>query len=531
MQIFEWILALLAAAVALSALARRWHLPYPALLAALGAGIAFLPGAPTFALEPQLALALFVAPVLLDAAYDASTRDLRENWVPITTLVFVAVGITTVAVACVVKALVPDLPWAAAVALGAIVAPPDAAAAVAVLHETRPPHRILQILEGESLFNDATALLIYRFAVAAATGEGWSASHAAPVLLGTVVGSVVLGVIGAWLVPKVVDRIDDVPTSTVVQFVATFGMWIAAERLHLSGILAVVTFAIVLSRNAPGRMPARIRVPSYAVWSTVVFVLNVLAFVLIGLQVGPILSKLRREEWVAYAEVAFAVLGVVIATRMAWVMLYNAAVRWHIERFGDEQTRAARDRPTPQGGFLIGWCGMRGIVTLAAALALPDGEHPFPGRNLILVTAFTVVLGTLLIQGMTLRPLLRRFDLKDDAPVERETTFARQRVLEAVIAKLDGDPSPAAETLRFEFRELWPDASNRRADDPATPLPKLRRDAVQAGRDALNGLMTNDEIGDNAFQQVEAELDRTELYAEAGDSIDAEGPGTHAERR
>ena len=510
MQIFEWTLILLAAAVALAALARRWRLPYPALLAMLGAGLAFLPGAPHFVLEPQLALALFVAPILLDAAFDSSARDLRHNWVSITSLVLVAVGVTTLAVAWAAKALVPELPWAAAIALGAIVAPPDAAAATAVLRETRPPHRILQILEGESLFNDASALLVYRFAVGAAMGEDLSATGAVPVLLATLVGSVAFGLACAWVMPQIVRRIEDIPTSTVVQFVGTFSVWIAAERLHLSGILTIVVFAIAIARRA--NLPARIRVPSYAVWSTVVFVLNVLAFVLIGLQVGPILERLQPDERLHYAKVALAVLAVVIVVRLAWTMLNNIAMRWKYRRYAPD----VKDPPTRRGGAIIGWCGMRGIVTLAAALALPD---TFPGRQLILVTAFVVVLGTLVIQGLTLRFVLQWFDLHDDMPVEREVAQARRDVLDAMLASFEKEQSPAADALRLELRETWAADALPTDHAGAGRTPTLRRSAVTAGRAALDQLIARDVIGDDAYHRVELDLDRAELYAETGESI------------
>ncbi len=265
MRIFESILALLVVAVGLAALARRWHAPYPALLAGLGVALALTPGMPHIDLDPQLALALFVAPVLLDAAYDTSTRDLRDNWLPITGLVVVAVGVTTATVAWAVKAMVPALPWAAVIALGAIVAPPDAAAATAVLREARLPHRLSQILGGESLFNDATALLIYRLAVAAAVGDGVTPTTAIPTMALVVVGSVVAGFTTAKLFMLVSRRIEDIPTAIVLQISATFGVWIAAERIGLSGILTVVAYAITIARSAPHTTPARIRVPSYAV--------------------------------------------------------------------------------------------------------------------------------------------------------------------------------------------------------------------------------------------------------------------------
>lgn len=515
MQIFEAILGLLVVAVGLAALARRWSLPYPALLAGLGIVLALLPGMPQIRLDPQLALALFVAPVLLDAAYDTSTRDLRANWLPITTLVVVAVGVTTIAVAVVAKGLVPDLPWAAAIALGAIVAPPDAAAATAVLKHAGLPHRLTQILEGESLFNDATALLIYRLAVASAIGDGWSTTTAIPALLAVVVGSVVAGFVAARVFSSINRRVDDVPTSIVLQFAGTFGVWIVAERIGLSGILTVVAYAMTIARRAPHTTPARVRVPSYAVWETTVFVLNVLAFILIGLQLGPIVGGLSSAERRAYAEVAGAVLGVVVATRLVWVLLYHA-VALRLPSTTDSVDPKRADRPTMGGAVLIGWCGMRGIVTLAAAIGLPLGDRPFPGRALILVTAFTVVVGTLILQGLTLKPLLAWLDLHDDGPVEREVERARRDALTAALATLDGDDSKPAKALRFELEELL--ASRR--DDPTgasdPSMPALRRAAVQAARGALKKMRFDETIGDDAYHRVELVLDRTELYAESG---------------
>src|SRR5499426_2772456 len=232
MEDLEQLLVLFVAAVILASAARRVGAPYPVFLALGGALLAFLPGAPSFTVPPDLALALFVAPVLLDAAYDASLRDLKDNWIPVTGLVVFAVGLTTFAVAVVVRALVPEMPWAPALALGAIVSPPDAVAATAVLRQLRPPHRILTILEGESLLNDATALLIYRLAVGAVLG---------------------------FLALRILTRIRDVPTAIIVQFVSTFGVWIAADRMGLSAVLTMVTYAVTIARRAPELTHARLR--------------------------------------------------------------------------------------------------------------------------------------------------------------------------------------------------------------------------------------------------------------------------------
>src|SRR6266545_1903406 len=226
MTAFESLLGVLLVAVLLAAVARRIGAPYPAFLAVGGAVLAFLPGAPKFSIDPGVALALFVAPALLDAAYDSSPRDLRDNWVAVASLAIVSVVLTTIAVAAVARTLVPAMPWAAAIALGAIVSPPDAAAATAVLRQLRPPHRILTILEGESLLNDASALLIYRLAVGAVAARGFSVGAVAPTFMFAVVGSLIVGPLLAWLFLWLTKNVCDVPTSIILQFISTFGVWI-----------------------------------------------------------------------------------------------------------------------------------------------------------------------------------------------------------------------------------------------------------------------------------------------------------------
>src|SRR4051812_34597467 len=300
MAVFEIIVAMLLGGAALAALARRLGAPYPALVALAGAGLAVVPGLPTLALDPELTLALFVAPVLVDAAFDASPRDLRANWRPVASLALGAVALTIAAVAVLVKLLVPDMPWGAAVALGAIVAPPDAAAATTVLKQLRPPHRLLVILEGESLFNDASALLVYRLAVGATlTGvlSGWSVL---PTLLVVTVGSVALGLALAWPILALSARINDVATAVVGPFCGTFAVWTLAERLHLSGIITVVVFAMAAARRSPEVLPARIRIPSFAVWEVAVFVLNVLAFILVGFQLKSIAARMTLATGAQY---------------------------------------------------------------------------------------------------------------------------------------------------------------------------------------------------------------------------------------
>jgi Na+/H+ antiporter len=520
MAVFELVIILLFVGAMLAAWARRLNAPYPALLALAGAALALLPDVPSVTLDPQLALALFVAPVLLDAAYDASPRDLKQYWRPVAGLALVTVGLTVAAVAIVARWLVPGLPWPAAFALGAIVAPSDAAAATAVLRQLRPPHRVLVILEGESLFNDATALLIYRLAVAAAmtgTLSGWSII---PMLAAVALGSIVLGVILSRVTLIAIARIQDVATAVIVQFLSTFAVWIFAERLHLSGIITVVVFAISLARRAPDLVPARVRIPSYAVWEVVVFVLNVLAFILVGLQLKPILQRLTGAELVTYAAVAAAVCAAVIVVRILWVMAYVGVARW-IARRRDGRPREPGAYPSLRAATVIAWCGMRGIVTLAAALALPDGTGGrFPYRDLILFTAFCVVLGTLVLQGMTVSPLMRALALRDDGSVEREVRLARAETARAALYAVD-DAETGSDIVPLLRRKY--ELRLRRAESGTTPGPsegdgtdfsRVQRRAQEAERRTLSELRAHGVIGDDAFHRVEEELDWAEVNAE-----------------
>ena len=511
MNTFEALLGLLLAAVLLAGLARRAAVPYPVFLAVGGALLAFAPGAPAFSIEPQLALALFVAPVLLDAAFDASPRDLRENWVPLVNLVVLGVAVTTAAVALVVHALVPGIPWAAAIALGAVVAPPDATAATAILRHVKPPHRILTILEGESLLNDASALLIYRLALGALAASTFAIQTIAPTLLLVVAGSILAGRVLAWLVLRLTRNVRDVPTSIILQFIYTFGVWIVAERMGLSGVLTMVCFALAVARPASEVTPARMRIPSYAVWETAVFVLNVLAFVFIGLQIRPILTGLDPNARVRYLWVAAAVLVTVIIVRIVWAIVYYAIVRWRNRRL-TARRRPPRRVPSIGGVLVVGWSGMRGIVTLAAALALPIDMNgtTLPFRDLIVLTAFAVVLGTLVIQGLTLGPLLRTFDLRDDYPVEREIATARERALKAGLATFDGMDSEAARAVRQEFASHLRQGRGEIADAEANH-ERIHQSALAAARQTIFEMRAREEIGDDAFHRLEQEFDWMEM--------------------
>jgi CPA1 family monovalent cation:H+ antiporter len=525
MIVFELVVGLLFVGAVLSLGARRLKVPYPALLALAGAGLALVPNVPSVTLDPELALALFVAPVLVDAAFDSSPRDLKENWRQITSLALLAVGLTVAAVALVARALLPELPWPAAIALGAIVAPPDAAAATAVLKQMRMPHRLLVVLEGESLFNDASALLIYRFAVATAMAGGFSGWAAVPMLVASSLASVVLGYVLARVALAALLRIDDVGTVVLVQFLMTFSVWILAERLRLSGIITIVVFGIATARRAPARTPARLRVPSNAVWEVSVFVLNVLAFILVGLQLKPILENLSRAQLVNYALAAAAVCVAVIVVRIVWVLSYEAAARWLRVRFAARLKKPAR-HPSPRAALLVAWCGMRGTVTLAAALALPvaeGGRAGFPHRDFILLAAFCVVLVTLVVQGLSLNPLMRWLALDDDQAVDREVRAARHAATRAGLDVLQsGEPGDGELALihrKYELRlqryQAEAEAANGAEPAHGPGLDPIVRRALDAERGTLSDLRARGVIGDDAFHRVEEELDWAELNAEA----------------
>ncbi len=520
MLLLEWIVPLLIGAVALTRLADRVGVPYPAFLALGGAVLALLPQGPHIVMEPDLALALFVAPVIVDTAYDASLRDLRTNWLSISLLVVAAVGVTTIAVAVAARLMLPDLPWSAAIALGAIVAPPDAAAATAILRQVHLPFRLSTILGGESLLNDASALFIYRLALGAFAAGGIHPGFLATSFILVLPASLVAGWLTARATARLMGRIEEIGPAIIMQFSLTFGIWMLAEALQLSAVLVLVAYAATISNNGPRRLRASLRLPTFSVWEVAIFVLNVLAFVLIGLQLRPILEGMSGQRLAFALSFAFAILLVCILARLAWVAFYGMLRARPLGRVGRLPRGVADGTSFAKGGLVIGWCGMRGVVTLAAAFALPtgaEGTPAFPHRDLMLLTAFVVVLGTLTLQGLTLKPLLRWAALEDDDPVGREIGLARTEINRAALAAIGDDDGPAAESLRAEYVEIL-----RLAEDhpdgfapPQTSQDELRLRSIEAARSRLHQLRASGEIGNDAFSRIEFELDRAELHASA----------------
>ncbi len=498
MSFFESLVALLLLAVVLLQVARRTPIPYPTMLAAAGVIVALVPGAPSIALEGHTALALFIAPVLLDAAFDFPLAAIRRLWRPLVALAIVAVLLTTAVVAWIGWAFA-GLPIAAAVALGAIVAPPDAAAATTVLQSASLPRRTAQVLTGESLLNDASALLLFGAAVAVQSHGGIDGGVA--VRLGLAVpGGVALGLFLGWAMGHVLPFTRGSFGGNLFEFVNTFLAWIIAERLGLSAVLCVVTMAMYVANSPRVEITARNRVQSFAVWGVAVFVLNVVAFLLMGMQARQIVAGMSPERLREAVGFAGLVVLAVIATRMAWVLLYNLlARRFAVLRGGVKPSTLAQ-------GIVVGWCGMRGLVTLATAFALPGD---FPQRDLIVLTAFAVVLATLVLQGLTLSPLIRWLGLAGAHDPEAELAKARRALAEAALARLGGETGRVADEVRrhFEVDRVAVDGDCGDYDE----RQRLKLAVYAAQRARLRQLRDADAIGQEEYELLEEELDWREL--------------------
>ncbi|MBC6982065.1 sodium:proton antiporter [Caulobacter sp. 17J80-11] len=504
MSFFESMLALLAVAIVLLQVSRRVAIPYPAMLAAAGVALALVPGAPQIQLDPHTVLALFIAPVLVDAAFDFPIGALRLYWRPLTALALVAVLLSAAAVAAMGVAWA-GLPLYAALALGAIVAPPDAAAATAILSRVSMPRRTVTVLKGESLLNDASALLLFSAALAVHqrgaidTGLGLHIALAVP-------GGVLLGVLLAWFFRWLTPHVTGTLGGNLSEFTGTLGAWVIADRLGLSAILCLVAFAMTIARSAALDTPPRSRIHSFAVWDSAVFLLNVLAFVLMGLQARTIVASMPADRLAQAGGFAAAVVACLIVVRMAWVLVYNRlAVRFQILRGELRPASLAQ-------GVLVGWCGMRGLVTLATAFALPAD---FPQRDLIVLTAFATVIATLVLQGLTLGPLVKLLKLDGVTDLPDELARARAAMATAALNECAGTGGPAADAWRYIFVTRRETAQ---PGAPCAPLDEWRalgRRAMHRQREALESLRNAQTIGPDAFLILQEELDFAEVALES----------------
>ena len=500
MSFFESLLALLLAAILCLQLSRRIGLPYPTLLAAAGVAVAFVPGAPTLTLEPNTALALFIAPALVDAAFDFPLGAAIRLWAPLIALAVVAVLVTAGLVAWTGWAMA-GLPIAAAVALGAVVAPPDAAAATAVLGGLAIPRTTDALLKGESLFNDATALLLFSAAVAVqSTGGGLDLGVGATLALAAP-GGVLFGIAAALLQKRLHRFVEGTLGGNLLQFVYAFLLWIVAEHLGLSAVLATVAFAMTMARSSGLTTAPRDRVHSFAVWTTVVFLLNVVAFLLMGMQVKGIVGGMNAARFAEAARFAGVVVGIVVVARIAIILVYNRITAGLARRRGEEPPASVAQ------AVLVGWSGMRGLVTLATAFALPAN---FPQRDLIAFTAFAVVLATLVIQGGTLMPLIRLLRLDQSEARMRELSEARAGLAGAALRSIGTGGGQEGDHLRHLYR-LHHDAAAHRHLKPVAHLRRIGLAAVAAQRAALEALREAHKVSADSYLLLQEELDWREL--------------------
>jgi CPA1 family monovalent cation:H+ antiporter len=375
-----------------------------------------------------------------------------------------------------------------------------------MLREFNLPRRTMAVLQGESLMNDAVALLVFGLALAVAISPGAAWRPLLPRLLIAVPGGAALGVLSAMLGMRVFDKVAGTLSLVIVQFLFTYGTWIVAERLRFSPIVAIVALAAVVARYMPSRTSARDRVNGYTVWAAVVFVLNVLAFLLMGLQARVILNQLHGAALKHALLFAAIVLGVVIGVRFAYVMLYGVVLRSFPSDFGKRVLRLKV--PTAKIGVLVSWCGMRGLVTMATALALPP---EFPGRDVIVLSAFVVVLGTLILQGFTMRALISLLRIAPDSSLDEEVAQTRNAMLDAALAELAAMAGEGAEAVRGEYGAVR--AGNVDRSRPNTSYDAVRLQAIAAERHLLFEWRRMGRIQDDAFHLLEEELDRAELQA------------------
>jgi monovalent cation/hydrogen antiporter len=510
---FELLLLTLMVAVgAFSVLARAVRVPYPILLVLGGLALGFVPGVPHAELPPELVLVLFLPPLLYQAAFFSSPRDLRADLRVISLLAVGLVLVTTGAVAVTAHALVGGLPWAAAFALGAIVSPTDPLAATAIARRLGVSRRLVTVLEGESLVNDATALVAYRIAVAAAVGGSFVVWQAGLRFVVNVAGGVVVGLLVGWLVAEVRRRIEDPPTEIVLSVATGYVAYLPAERLGVSAVVAAVAAGLYVGWRAPELASPGTRLLGFSFWEVLVYLLNAILFVLVGLQLPVILDELGGGSVAILAGQAALVSAVVIGVRLAWGFTVPYLVRALDRRPAQRARRAG-----PRERLVIGWSGMRGAVSLAAALALPQG---FPQRNLILLMTFAVILATLVLQGLSLPWLIGRLGLQRDDSEAREELTGRLRATDAALARLEELAAEAwtrddtVERMRglYQFRRRRLKArggylDDDGAEDRSLAYQRLVRELLEAQRREIVRLRNTGEISNEVMHRIERDLD------------------------
>ncbi len=508
------LLGLLVAVAALLAIAQIIRIPYPILLVLGGLALGFVPGMPSIELSPDLVLVAFLPPLLYGAAFFTPLRELRANAGSISLLAVGLVLATTVAVAVVAHSVIPGLTWPTAFVLGAIVSPTDPTAATAIAQRLGLPRRLTALIEGESLVNDGTALVVYRVAVVAVVTGTFSLASASGEFVLNVAGGILVGLAVGVVIREVRRRLDNPPVEITISILSGFFAYLPAHALDVSGVLAAVTVGIYMGWHTPELTTSQTRLQGQAVWEIVFLVLNGALFTLVGLQLPAILDALSTarttQELIGYAALVTAV---VVLVRFAWVA---------VGAYMPGMTRMGGDAPW-KGALVLSWSGMRGAVSLAAALALPlttDAGTPFPNRDLIVFLTFAVILGTLVVQGLTLPALIRWLDLEDDGLAEKEEAKARIRAAEAALARLDelidedwvnADTADRLRGLygfrRDRFSSRFDEESDSSIEDQSVNYQRLRRELLEAERQAVRRLRRDGYIDDDVMRRVQRDLD------------------------
>ncbi len=516
----EPVVLLLVLVAGLVVLANKLKVPYPVLLVLGGLALSFVPFLPVIRLDPNLVLFFFLPPLLYPAALFTSWRDFRRNLRPILFLAIGLVLLTMSVVASVAHLMIPGLPWAAAFALGAIVSPPDAVAAEAILKRLQVPARIQAVLGGESLVNDATALVAYQFAVAAMVTGQFSLGEASFRFVLVGIGGVALGLLVGVVMRWVQRQLDDPPVQITVSLLTPFAAYLLAERFGVSGVLSTVAAGVYLGWHSTA-LSARTRLQAQAFWEMIAFLLNGFIFIMIGLQLPGILRNLSHEPLSRLTTYALIISATVVFVRIAWVFPATYLPRWLSPKL-----RARDPIPPWQHSVLIAWAGMRGVVSLAAAFALPlllpNGER-FPGRSYILFLTFCVILATLVFQGLTLPVLIRKLAIEDDGVIDEEERDARLQANEAAVdfieqkAAEEHFPEEVMVRVRSEYcdRIEQLNACCEENGNPGglitTPIyQRLQQGALQVERQIIIGLRDSQKINDDALRRIQRDLDLAE---------------------
>ena len=522
MREFEIILGLVFVASLLQPVARRFDVPLAIAQVFGGILLSTLPLFPTVPFDPELTFVLFVPPLLYRAASTSSLRDTRKNARPIFLLAVALVLVTIAAVAAVAHSLAPRIPWAAAFVLGAIVAPSDADVTTAIVRRLGLPTRLVTILEGETLLNDTTAFVSYRMAVRAAALGSFSLVWAAGAFVAITIGGLAVGLAVGWVFRKLRPLFTDSIAISTLSLMTPFAAYLLAEQFGASGVLAVVAAGAVSSRSPLRTTSARTRVRTNVVWDTATFAIGALVFTLIGLQIGRLVPEFLQRGALALSVAVLVISVTVVATRVLWI--FPAA---YVPRLVSRRLRARDPMPSWRALVILGWAGLRGGDTLVMALAVPlvtASGAPFPARELVLPIAFGVILVTLLVQGFTLRPLIKLFALPRGDVVEVEERRARLEAEQAAVKKLEEIgglghiPANALAQMRAAIGQrtrLDLDDTDHAGGHTGLTLEDSIRDAEQqlreASREAVARLRDDEVIGDAAFSRVISDLDLDEV--------------------